>query len=333
MASTESKTTQTVYVGGRQHVVPDLSHHLSWLARNREASPLKSLFKYLKQPGIIQLAGGTPHPDIFPYDTLSAKVLAHDSFDTMSAPPKSDESTLGWFWNLIGLGGSKPRTEDLVIPKYAEDSEAIQLSTALQYSTAQGLPALNTFLMDFMHKVHKPYLPTTAITVTTGNTDAWNRVVETLCNDGDGLLVEEWSYPSALFTSRPHGVHPVPIAMDGQGMCAEALERTLKDWDEKERGFRRPHVMYLVPVGQNPSGATMGVERKKAIYEICVKYDIIIVEDDPYFFLQEGVYVPPAYRSSTAGPMKPEEWIDGLCPSFLQFDYEGRVIRLDTFSK
>lgn len=34
----------------------------------------------------------------------------------------------------------------------------------------------------------------------------------------------------------------------------------------------RPHVMYMVPIGQNPSGATMGAQRKKDIYEVCVKY-------------------------------------------------------------
>lgn len=36
--------------------------------------------------------------------------------------------------------------------------------------------------------------------------------------------------------------------------------------------LRRPHVMYTVPIGQNPCGMTMGLERKKEIYEICVKY-------------------------------------------------------------
>ena len=42
----------------------------------------------------------------------------------------------------------------------------------------------------------------------------------------------------------------------------------------------RPHIMYLVPVGQNPSGATMSAERKKAIYDICVEYGTSIVPVD-----------------------------------------------------
>lgn len=61
--------------------------------------------------------------------------------------------------------------------------------------------------------------------------------------------------------------------------------------------------------------------------------DIIIVEDDPYFFLQQGEYVPKAARADSADAISEEAWISTLAPSFLKFDYEGRVIRLDTFSK
>lgn len=59
--------------------------------------------------------------------------------------------------------------------------------------------------------------------------------------------------------------------------------------------------------------------------------DIIIVEDDPYFFLQF-----PA--SNLAGQSKYEvisnkDFIASLSPSFLRYDHQGRVIRLESFSK
>jgi len=93
--------------------------------------------------------------------------------------------------------------------------------------------------------------------------------------------------------------------------------------------------MYTIPVGQNPSGATMGAARKQEIYDICVEYDVIIVEDDPYFFLQEGPYIPKSRRTnSTSTPTDDEaSYVSSLEPSYLKFDYQGRVIRLDTFSK
>ena len=95
----------------------------------------------------------------------------------------------------------------------------------------------------------------------------------------------------------------------------------------------------------------MGAIRKKEIYDVCVEYgrcdrrfprsnvmndpatDIVIVEDDPYFFLQQGEYIPKAGRTESADAMSEEAWVSTLAPSFLKFDYEGRVIRLDTFSK
>jgi len=82
----------------------------------------------------------------------------------------------------------------------------------------------------------------------------------------------------------------------------------------------------------------MGLERKKAIYDVCVEYDIIIAEDDPYFFLQMGDFVPKSQREADREP-EPEasedvaRFVASLIPTYLRVDTEGRVIRMDTFSK
>lgn len=44
-------------------------------------------------------------------------------------------------------------------------------------------------------------------------------------------------------------------------------------------------VLYTIPTGQNPSGATFSLERRHAVYALAVKYDLIVMEDDPYYFL------------------------------------------------
>lgn len=56
----------------------------------------------------------------------------------------------------------------------------------------------------------------------------------------------------------------------------------------------------------------MTLERKREIYKICCEYNILILEDDPYFFMH---------------------FLDELTPSFLSMDVEGRVLRFDSFSK
>jgi hypothetical protein len=72
----------------------------------------------------------------------------------------------------------------------------------------------------------------------------------TLLNKGEGILVGEWTYPAALATATSFGVSPVPIAIDGQGIQSDHLRKVLSEWDENARCMPRPHVMYIIPVGQ-----------------------------------------------------------------------------------
>lgn len=100
-------------------------------------------------------------------------------------------------------------------------------------------------------------------------------------------------------------------------------------------------------IGQNPTGGTLSVERRKEIYALCQKYDVIIIEDEPYWNLQfPSAYASEArYRGITLqqtsynrnynaeGRSSGYAFLDSLVPSYLSIDTEGRVIRLDTFSK
>jgi DNA-binding transcriptional MocR family regulator len=84
-------------------------------------------------------------------------------------------------------------------------------------------------------------------------------------------------------------------------------------------------------IGQNPTSGTLGVPRRKEIYAICQKYDVIIIEDDPYWYLQ----YPSTQQEPVPKPAKSSgyEFLDSLMPSYLSVDVDGRVVRLDTFSK
>ncbi|KAJ7068243.1 pyridoxal phosphate-dependent transferase [Mycena amicta] len=304
----------------------DLSHHLSAVARARVTSPLKGLQKYLNKPGLIQLAGGLPSPAYFPFSNISAAVLIPNSYPTAPA----SESTFSWFWDLFG---SKEKTTSVTVPKYARP-EDINLATALQYGLSSGLPQLKKLVTNFSDKVYNPAYDNWATLLHAGNTDAWSKVVQTLCNPGEGVFVSKWTYPSAMAAMTPYNIRAVPIDIDGQGMRSDHLRAVLSGWDEAARGMPRPHVIYAVPIGENPTGTTTGLARKKEIYNICVEFDIILVEDDPYFILQEGTYVPKAQRQiRSTGNESDEEFIASLEPSYLKIDYQGRVIRLDTFSK
>ncbi len=105
-------------------------------------------------------------------------------------------------------------------------------------------------------------------------------------------------------------------------------------------------------MGHNPTGIVLSVERRKAIYAVCSKYDVIIAEDDPYWYLQfpsaaieeaksRGLPPPPSPSPPVQeGDEDESGWrssgypfLDSMVPSFLSVDVDGRVVRLDTFSK
>ena len=317
----------------------DFSHHLSDEAKSLRPNPLKGMYKYWGVPGLINLAGGVPHPSLFPYETIKANVLAPTQFPV---GPASDDH-LGLISRLWAMFSGKPTKAQMSIPKYANPDDgpnAIQLSTALQYSMVAGLPAFLDFVRNFTLQVFQPAYSDFRVLANTGNTDGWTKASTILCQPGELILTEVWTYPGALLSAWPSGVRPFPVPTDSLGMIPSELERVLGGWKEDEHdGKRRPHVMYTIPIGQNPTGAIMNTKRKQEVYDICVKYDVIIVEDDPYYFLQFPDYKRKSQRSlsshipGTVSPESSQRFIDTLEPSYLKLDYQGRVIRLDTFSK
>ncbi|KAG9083456.1 hypothetical protein FS749_006017, partial [Ceratobasidium sp. UAMH 11750] len=277
------------------HTEVDLSHHLSDRAKNIRQNPLKAMYKYWGGPGLIQLAGGIPYPSLFPYEEISAITLKPNAYPLDAS---NDNGPLAWLWSLFN--SSKSGTQ-LKIPKYAgpdSGADPIQLSTALQY-------------------IFEPAYPDFQVLANSGNTDGWTKAAAILCQPGELILTEDWTYPGALTSAWPTGIRPFPVPMDEVDMLPDKLGEILRDWKEEEHGGeRRPHVMYTIPVGQNPTGA-------KEIYDVCVKYDVIIVEDDPYYFLQFPEYKRKSERSlrslipDVTSAESSKKFLDTLASSYL----------------
>ena len=70
--------------------------------------------------------------------------------------------------------------------------------------------------------------------------------MNTLCNPGEAFITEDWTYPSALASSQPYGVHPVGVPMDSEGMRSDELRKLLSEWDETARGCKRYELLALV---------------------------------------------------------------------------------------
>lgn len=291
----------------------DLSHLLSEEAKRRKDSLLKSAFKYFAMPDMVFLGGGLPLSDYFPWETITASSPAPPFANGIAAKP-TDESN----------------TTSVEVTKVPAGGKDIPLSRSLQYGTTVGQPELISFIKEHTEMIHKVPYDDWDVTATIGNTQAWDAVLRTLCDAGDTILVEQFSFPSSLEAANAQKVQFAPVAMDTEGIIPSALAHQMDNWPQD---VKKPKLLYTIPTGQNPTGSCLSAERRKEIYKIAQKHDFIIIEDEPYYFLQMEPYTPEKGSRDSKGAHTHQEFIDALMTSFIKLDVDGRVLRLDSFSK
>jgi DNA-binding transcriptional MocR family regulator len=109
-----------------------------------------------------------------------------------------------------------------------------------------------------------------------------------LLNEGDKVVVENPTYLALLGAWRPLGVEFLPVAADADGMCVDQLEPLLQE---------RPKVIYSIPTFQNPQGTTLTLARRQALTALLARYEIGLVEDNPYGDLRySGAPLPSIFE-------------------------------------
>ena len=161
--------------------------------------------------------------------------------------------------------------------------------------------------------------------MTNGSQDGLAKVLEMLVGEGDTVLTETPTYSGALSILRPLSCSIVGLPCDGDGLIPAQMRDRLANWNETIDG-RRPRILYAIPTGQNPAGSTLTAERRREVYQICCDFDLLILEDDPYYFLHYGhQHAPPAGSDHL--------FTRAYEPSLWSLDVQGRVIRFDSLSK
>ncbi|KAJ2490519.1 hypothetical protein IWW37_003079 [Coemansia sp. RSA 2050] len=291
----------------------DLSSLFTEATKRRRNSPLKSLLKYMQaDPTLLSLGAGLPHPDTFPFVSVTATVA--------EAGKSAVDATA--------------RRDDVSITARAPTAATEGLERFLQYGNGRGMLSYAKFAQEHTERVHSPIYDDWDVVVSAGNTDAFVKALMLFCQSGDTLIVDEWTYPAIIETVGPMNIGLAPVQMDGEGIVPAALDSLCANWSTaKGADVPRPRVAYMIPTAQNPTGATMSVQRKQAIYEIAKKHDLVIIEDDPYYYLQFGDYRPADETADPEDRYSDLPGVTGLIPSLLSMDTDGRVIRLDSFSK
>ncbi len=215
--------------------------------------------------------------------------------------------------NIISLAGGLP--DPRVFPKeklaqIAHDVIAERGDKSLQYSPTIGVTEFREELKKFLSRKGVKINSDDDVIVTTGSQQALDLIARVFIEKDDEIILELPTYLAAInaFRLSKPGMTAIPI--DEDGMRTDILEQEVKRLKWLGRNIK---FIYTIPVAHNPAGVTMSVERKKELLEIASKYDLVVIEDDPYsyFIYEEGIDVTPLKT----------------------LDKEGRVMYMSTFSK
>lgn len=195
--------------------------------------------------------------------------------------------------NVIALSTGSPAAEAVPVEEIHAISERIfkEMPLAgLSYSMTEGYPPLRATTKERLKKEFGIGRDFDDLIITTGGQQGLSLTPNVLCNPGDTVIVESPSFVSGINAMRIHGANVVGIEMDDEGIILEDLEKAIAT---------QPNVklLYVIPTFQNPSGKTMSLARRKAVYELCLKNNIVILEDNPYGELRFSGEEIPTFKS------------------------------------
>ena len=208
--------------------------------------------------------------------------------------------------NTISFAGGNPANSALesdVIARLCQKVLSENGTQILQYGQTEGYAPLRESAAKFYERNGIHVEPSQLLPVT-GSTQAMDLICKALINPGDVILVESPTFLGALQTFKLYEADLVSVDTDEDGVIPELLEEKIKK--------HNPKIIYLIPTFQNPTGRTLTLERRKQIAKIVEKYNVVVIEDDPYRDLRYTGEALPAIKA---------------------FDTTDRILYCNSFSK
>ncbi|KXZ40743.1 2-aminoadipate transaminase [Alkalithermobacter thermoalcaliphilus JW-YL-7 = DSM 7308] len=209
---------------------------------------------------------------------------------------------------VISFAGGLPAPELFPVDQMKEVAQKVLEeggTQALQYATTEGFIPLRKLIAKRMNEKFKTNVDESNILIISGSQQGLDFSGKIFLNEGDVVLCESPSYLGALNAFKAYGPKFIEVPTDENGMIMEELEKILETTENVK-------MIYVIPDFQNPTGRTWPIERRKKFMEIVAKYEVPVIEDNPYGELRfEGE----------------------ILPSLKSMDEKGLVVFLGTFSK
>ncbi|MFY9608167.1 MAG: PLP-dependent aminotransferase family protein [Blastocatellia bacterium] len=206
---------------------------------------------------------------------------------------------------IISFAGGLPAPELFPLAEIARAHARVfeeEGPAALQYSTTEGWLPLREWIAARMRQ-RGVAAEADRVLITTGSQQGIDLVGKVFLERGDTVVVENPCYVAALQSFSAYQARPIPVESDDEGMRVDQVEEALK---------HHPKLIYVVSEFSNPKGTTLSPERRNRLIELSHRYDVPILEDNPYSELR--------YTGVAAAPLA-------------ALDRDGLVIHLGTFSK
>jgi len=179
---------------------------------------------------------------------------------------------------------------------------------ALQYGVTEGFDPLReqiAVLMNAKMASLSAAGPTAVspeqMLITTGSQQVLDLIGKVMLNPGDKAIVEAPTFLTGIQSFRLYGVDLIGAPMDGQGVKVDELERLIIE--------HHPKFIYLIPTFSNPGGTVLSLARRKKVLELAVKYQVLVLEDDPYGDLYFDAPPPPSLLALTGEVPGSREWL------------------------
>lgn len=209
---------------------------------------------------------------------------------------------------VVSLSAGNPSPDAFPVKELEEISARLFKENPiglLQYSVTEGYAPLRQHLTKYMKEKYDIGSDNDDILITTGAQQIMDFATKSLVNEHDVVITEAPSFIGSLNSFRAYNAKLVGVDVESDGMDTDKLEEALKS-------NKNVRFIYTIPNFQNPSGVTMSLEKRKKVYELAQKYDVLILEDNPYGDLRYSGEFLPAIKT---------------------LDTDGRVIYAGSFSK
>jgi len=197
--------------------------------------------------------------------------------------------------DVISLAAGAPSAETFPLEELADIAARVIRSRGqfvLQYGPTRGPQSLLEAIADMLKGRGIASAAPSRVVITSGSQQGLDIASRLLIDPGDVAMVELPSYIGGIIALHNARAEMVGVRQDEGGIVIADLREKIA---RLRKAGRRVKCVYTIPNFQNPSGVSLAIERREQLVAAADEFDLLIVEDDPYFDLAfaEGVRPQP----------------------------------------